>query len=1568
MSSTTKVHSNAFNFRSSVQHGVDPRTGLYTVTLSVPELKPNALQGPLLPLTLSFSPMSPLDVGFGVGWNLNLTEFNPDNNRLSLGTGESFKVTGGGVLPDIAEKKLDSFHFHVLGDGMYRVVHKAGTVEMLQTGGSSDLRRAVPVQVLDADGRQLDLDYATFRGGQRLESVSDSRTKLLQIERPDDQRVELQFFPHEGEDNGPLARFVLELNADGWVTRVVLPVDGASWRFTYEKINEVVCVTEVWTPTGAHETVEYDADGHSFPAAAHPPLPRVGKHIVRPLFGQPPMETRYSYSDANFLGYDALDRWSDEGEDNLYEVANPDFRYTVTATHWNAGLAQRTVERKFNRFHLLVDETTTEGNCQRWVHTTHHADLPGNIGLPFKDQPPECQLPHTVETHWKLTDDATRERVETVTTRFDAWANLLERVNEDGTREVNVYFEVEGAPGLCPADPEQFKRSLRSATVYPAASEYGDAPTLQTDYEYVALDPLPGFYNRQFLREHNRTLKVTGGQGEVLLRTDNEYYTDTADTLRLGRLKSETEKRNDLSHTTDFQYALRDATRAGETILQVVETRTGFDATHQKLTQEHSLLNAQPLLVQDLNGVQIAYTYDALQRVVSETVAPGNEYEATRWYEYHLVDGGSEVTSQAWQLMTDVKGVKTRSWFDGAARTILEERQDADAATEQGRNPLEATFRPTYEALHDGLGQLASETEIDWLGGGDLRLTSTYTYGFWGERERTTRPDGVTEVDVLDPIGSKEAPGAIRKRWLESTTGERGATTEIWLDAFGEPVREVRTEPGGTRISLAEQHRDGLGRLVEDIDARDAYTRHAYDAFDRDVLTTLPGGAEVVRAYAPHSTEDLPVSIAVSGKELGTQTFDGLDRMVETVTGGRKRTLTYDEGMSQPRKVVTPAGKELTYVYEPQLGEAMTQRVLQGSNAIFVHDPKDASLVGCISDEVELERTYYSTGALKDETRRQNGHSDVSQFTYSLRGRLRSSSVLGELQELHYDRAGRLERVVASRLERAAAGTTTATFHHDAFGRVERIVTGDSGAGTQLEVTLTYDTLGREKIRTLDDGSTTRMLERTYDAEDALKQQTLKEAGTVVRDETYHYDERGRLLMHVCAGSELPRDAYGNEFTRQVFVHDDLDNIERVITTTVSAGTVTSEHHYEETDPVQLSRITHDGARYPGEIVLAYDADGNLVQDDQGRTLHYDGLGRLTTVEGLEREAPRTYAYDGLDVLAGSASNGVQERRFYVEDRLVARAEGGQHTTYVRAAALPIAERVTQDGATSTALLAVDAKASVLGVVRPLGTQHRVYTAYGHEAEDPPDAALGYNGESHEAGTGWQLLGNGKRALDASTMRFQQPDDQSPFDQGGMNAYAYCGNDPVNWIDPSGRWFISPAVMVGLGAVALAAGIGGASLAVQDETLRVAILSAATVPLVVGAGLLGNALYRSHAAGRLGTFLKGIGRMRNAPAVKNNAAGWNNDKTPEFVENLEGNVYVTRMPDAAGRHQAGGVRRLENSSPIPNHEWKQWISGGVAMQRPKGRVLPRFPEAPRRVHTDIRTGGQRFQFPAHFQY
>ncbi|WP_238543153.1 RHS repeat-associated core domain-containing protein, partial [Pseudomonas sp. GM78] len=64
---------------------------------------------------------------------------------------------------------------------------------------------------------------------------------------------------------------------------------------------------------------------------------------------------------------------------------------------------------------------------------------------------------------------------------------------------------------------------------------------------------------------------------------------------------------------------------------------------------------------------------------------------------------------------------------------------------------------------------------------------------------------------------------------------------------------------------------------------------------------------------------------------------------------------------------------------------------------------------------------------------------------------------------------------------------------------------------------------------------------------------------------------------------------------------------------------------------------------------------------------------------------------------------------------------------------------------------------------------------------------LGFNGELPDPLTGCYHLGNGYRQFNPVLMRFNRPDSWSPFGEGGLNAYGYCGGDPRNRRDPSGH-------------------------------------------------------------------------------------------------------------------------------------------------------------------------------------
>jgi RHS repeat-associated protein len=143
---------------------------------------------------------------------------------------------------------------------------------------------------------------------------------------------------------------------------------------------------------------------------------------------------------------------------------------------------------------------------------------------------------------------------------------------------------------------------------------------------------------------------------------------------------------------------------------------------------------------------------------------------------------------------------------------------------------------------------------------------------------------------------------------------------------------------------------------------------------------------------------------------------------------------------------------------------------------------------------------------------------------------------------------------------------------------------------------------------------------------------------------------------------------------------------------------------------------------------------------------------------------------------------------FYKGSKLSTVHSGSAHYSVVSANNQNLCE--TNSQSTQTQLLATDTQAST--VTAHAGSQTDIaYSPYGDDSLPAAHRILSrFTGQTCLPSAIGYLLGNGHRLFSPGLMRFHSADSLSPFGKGGLNAYAYCGNDPINRADPSGRSFI----------------------------------------------------------------------------------------------------------------------------------------------------------------------------------
>jgi YD repeat-containing protein len=858
------IHTQATNFTNFIKTGVDARTGQFTVAFQLPLIPANDLAGPAVSPTLSFSVLGSLrNRGFGLGWSLDLSEINlhQDAPSLRLSSGENFAIDteNSSVEPGsellLFDAKLKSMVIIRQSDTEFRVTHKTGQIEILTQQPQSS--RYLVSEIRSVEGRRVFLEWSTLGHDDFiLDKIRDEQRTLLQVISDD---TDVRF-----EVPGDETRTVRLQMTNDMLNAVYLPGIEEAFSVIYDAYpldeqNSLLLPGKLTSPLGATDDVTWTAGEHGLqlPAGApFPVLPRVVEWKHSSGLAQTVLTRAYEWASMhNFLGYGSEEAFDwQKGRDNLYQVEQ-DYEYELVETQSGPdGQLLATITRTWNRFHLLIRESTRRGNCEIKNETTYGIKPDTH----WDDQPAWCQLPHKQSvTCIDHTHDT--QRSDETEYRYDDSGNVLFTRTPDGIEEYFDYYPADGDEG-CPASPLGMVRFLKKKTTRPkrlSDGTYGGASEISNAYTYTSLasrtegDPALILVDKEITRDetHDRVMEVTT---QTYIQEQGPHY---------GRIDRKVTSLNGKPTTTRYRYELT------ENELSTHTTITGFEGTDRVTSTQssaRSLSTGQLARERNQAGVVSRYEYDSLGRMILAVNADDSPYQTSRTSSYHVNDevarqhaaGGNPVMIEH-RLAT---GQHQRQWLDGEGRTVLTELEDIDHAP--------GVFREIARTVFDAEGRTISETQVDWLRTPGnpaevkkLELTTSTEYDDWGQAAISTSPNGVQSVSEHDPVK------LTLKVWQQN--GSLKTPEKLTFhNAAGSPIKVQLFDTDGALIRTKEWVRDGLDRITRTTVSLpgqpEQITQARLDVYGRVVEQKLADGTMVNWTFAAHSDDNHPETVTVT--------------------------------------------------------------------------------------------------------------------------------------------------------------------------------------------------------------------------------------------------------------------------------------------------------------------------------------------------------------------------------------------------------------------------------------------------------------------------------------------------------------------------------------------------------------------------------------------------------------------------------------------------------------------------------------------------------------------------------
>jgi RHS repeat-associated protein len=238
------------------------------------------------------------------------------------------------------------------------------------------------------------------------------------------------------------------------------------------------------------------------------------------------------------------------------------------------------------------------------------------------------------------------------------------------------------------------------------------------------------------------------------------------------------------------------------------------------------------------------------------------------------------------------------------------------------------------------------------------------------------------------------------------------------------------------------------------------------------------------------------------------------------------------------------------------------------------------------------------------------------------------------------------------------------------------------------------------------------------------------------------------------------------------YEYDDNGNIAEM---TVGQATTTFSHD-------DAGQLTSDGTDS-----YYYDDNGNLTDaGDDEFTWDHRNLMMSATVDSTTTD----YTYDGDGVRVS------KETTDYLYDRVsgLPLLVDDETNAYLHAGGV----LATIDGSDDPLYLLNDALGSVRGVTDEAGDLDGTadYAVFGEvRASSGVSTLFRFTGEQHDTETGFTYLR--ARYANPSLGRFVSADSVQPNAPGtqGYNLYAYAGNNPATWVDPSGHYAVGQTLL-----------------------------------------------------------------------------------------------------------------------------------------------------------------------------